>query len=123
LPYVSGGVRLSLDAAARFNACVSIRLHAGRRDDPGIDDTGQRFAASVRQVQLEGEWRSASGGVLVSAGVLPRYRSGDVLELEGRLESPPSVDGFDYAEYLARKDIQTVMRRPAAHTVGHEADS
>ena len=109
--------------AARFNDDgVAMRIRAVLRDDPDAGDTSQRFAASVRAVQIEGAWRPASGGVLVWTDLLPRYRSGDVLELEGELESPPRLDGFDYAAYLARRGIASTMSYPLAHSVGHEDD-
>lgn len=114
---------LAPDAAARFNGGVAMRIHAVLRDDPDIGDTSQRFAVTVREVQLRGEWQSASGGVLVTTGLYPRYRSGDVLELEGQLETPVAVDGFDYADYLARRGIASTISFPVAHVVGHEDDS
>jgi competence protein ComEC len=78
---------------------------------------------TVRELQLRGEWQPASGGVLVTTGLYPRYRSGDVLELEGQLETPAALDGFDYADYLARRGIASTMGYPAAQVVGHEDDS
>jgi competence protein ComEC len=114
---------IAADGAAAYNDGVAMRIRAVLRDDPDARDTTQRFAVSVRAVQQRGEWVPVSGGVLVWTGLLPRYRSGDVLELEGRLESPPFLDGFDYAAYLARKDVQSVMAFPRAAVVGHEDDS
>jgi len=115
--------RLAPDAAARFNDGVDMRLRAVLREDPDVGDTSQRFALTVREVQLNGEWQPASGGVLVRTALLPRYRSGDVLELEGQLQSPPQVDGFDYADYLARRGIASTMQYPAARLVGREDGS
>ncbi len=111
------------DAVSRFNDGVAMRIRGVLRDDPQIGDTSQRFSLTARAVQIEGEWHATSGGVLVRSGSLPRFQSGDVLELEGVLETPPALDGFDYAEYLARKDIRSVMGFPAARRVGHEHDS
>lgn len=113
----------AVDGASRYNDGVAVRLRGTLRDDPDVGDTSQRFALSVRAVQERGDWTSATDGVLVRTGLLPRYRSGDVLELEGKLESPPAVEGFDYADYLARKGISSVMAYPSARVVGHEDDS
>ena len=111
------------DGAARYNDGVAMRVRGVLRDDPDIGDTSQRFAISVRQVESGGEWRDASGGVLVRTGLLPRYVSGDVIEIEGKLESPRAVEGFDYADYLARKHIASTMDHPLARTIGREDDS
>ncbi len=113
---------LADDAAARFNDGVAMRIRGVLRDDPDAGDTSQRFAVSVRAVELRGAWQPASGGVLVRTGLLPRYRSGDVLELEGKLESPPHVDGFDYADYLAQRGIASTTAFPVARVAGHEDD-
>lgn len=130
LVFAAGAIRFETsrptvpaNAVSHYNDGVSMRIHGALRDDPEIGDTSQRFAITVRAVQLDGEWRPASGGLLVRSGLLPYRRSGDVLELEGRLESPPAVDGFDYAEYLARKNIRSVMAFPLVRSVGHEDDS
>lgn len=111
------------NAASHYNDGVAMRIRGALRDDPEIGDTSQRFSISVRAVQIDGAWQPASGGVLVRTGLLPTRRSGDVLELEGQLESPPAVDGFDYAEYLARKNIRSVMQFPRVSAAGREDDS
>ena len=111
------------DAAAQYNDVVAMRIRGVLRDDPDVGDTSQRFAITVRQIELRGEWQEASGGVLVRTALLPHYKSGDLLELEGRLESPPSIDGFNYADYLSRKNIASTMGYPLARTIGHEDDS
>ena len=108
---------------SRYNDGVAMRVRGVLRDDPEIGDTSQRFSISVRAVEIDSSWQAASGGVLVRTGLMPHHRSGDVLELEGDLESPPAVDSFDYAEYLARKNIRSVMVFPSLQTIGHEDDS
>jgi competence protein ComEC len=115
--------QLANNAAAHYSDGAAMRIRGVLRDDPDVRDTSQRFAISVRQIQLRAEWRDASGGALVRVGPLPEYRAGDVVELEGRLESPPQLDGFDYADYLARRDIQSVMQYPRVHRIGHDAPS
>jgi competence protein ComEC len=111
------------NAVSHYNDGAAMRIRGVLRDDPEIADTSQRFSITTRDVQIEGDWQHASGGVLVRTGLFPRYASGDLLELEGAIQSPPDLEGFDYAEYLARKDIRSVMQFPGAHIVGHEDDS
>ena len=130
LVFAAGAIRFETSrptvpasAVSHYNDGVSMRIRGVLRDDPEIGDTAQRFAITVRAVQIDGEWRPASGGVLVRSGLLPRRTSGDVLELEGQLETPPATDGFDYAEYLARKNIRSIMAFPLVRSAGHEDDS
>ncbi len=49
------------------------------------------------------------GRVLVSSNLYPVYDYGDYLEISGKLQAPPEIDGFDYDAYLARYDIYSVM--------------
>lgn len=107
------------DAVAQFNDGVAMRVRGTVRDDPVISDTTQRFAVDARAVQRGGVWHGASGGVLVTAPLHPRYRAGDVLEIEGALASPPHLDGFDYAAYLERRDIHSVAGFPRVRLIDH----
>ena len=111
------------DAVSHYNDGVAMRIRGVLRDDPEIGDTSQRFAVTVHAAQVDGEWQPASGGVIVRTGALPNHQSGDALELEGHLESPPVLDDFDYADFLARKNIRSLMQYPSARAVGHEDDS
>ena len=47
----------------------------------------------------------------------PYFRYGDVLRLDGRLETPPVFVDFDYRAYLARQGIAAVMSFPRAALV------
>jgi competence protein ComEC len=113
---------LAPDAAARFNGGVAMRIRGVVDGDPQIGDTAQQVTVRVRQVQLDGAWSDASGGVLVRVGVLPEYRSGDLLELEGKLSAPQNTPTFDYGAYLDRRGIASTMEFPSAHRIGHEDD-
>src|SRR3989304_459563 len=68
------------------------------------DDRGStvRYRLAVREVYWGGSWRPDSGGVLMRAAPFPRYQYGDLLELQGEMQTPPAFDDFDYREYLAR---------------------
>ena len=54
---------------------------------------------------------------LVRRREAPYFRYGDVLLLEGRLETPPRFADSDYREYLARQGIAAVMPFPRATLV------
>jgi len=111
---------LATDSVAHFNDGAAMRVRGVVRADPDIRDTTQRFAVAVREIQMHGEWHGASGGILVTVPLYPRYKAGDLLVLEGALESPPRLDGFDYADYLARRGIQSIMAFPRVRLAGHE---
>ena len=56
--------------------------------------------------------KPASGTVLISSGKYPQYHYGDTLQVSGRLQIPTRFDTFDYAGYLARYGIHSVMYQP-----------
>ncbi|MDP2952709.1 MAG: ComEC/Rec2 family competence protein, partial [Chloroflexota bacterium] len=82
---------------------------------PSID-SGQRLSSSK-----DGGWTKVEGTALVHAPKaqpwegrdFPYYRYGDLLQLRGRLETPPSGEDFDYREYLAREGVSSLVRYPS----------
>lgn len=54
----------------------------------------------------------ASGRVLITTNLYPTYEYGDFLEVSGNLEAPPLISDFNYADYLARYDIYSVLYYP-----------
>lgn len=58
-----------------------------------------------------------SGYTLISTGKYPQYRFGDTLEVTGNLQKPAVFDTFDYAGYLSRFDIYSVMYRPSIERI------
>ena len=97
---------------ARYNDAGLVRFRALVTDEPDIRGRSQRLRLSVREVFDDGQWQPMSGGVLLRRGLFPRYQYGDLLELEGELETPPSLPDFDYREYLARQGIVALIAYP-----------
>jgi competence protein ComEC len=54
----------------------------------------------------------ANGQFLLTTNLYPVYDYGDFIKISGQLQAPPKIDGFDYASYLARYDIYSVMYYP-----------
>ncbi len=95
------GIAVHNDAApVRFRALVS--------DAPELSGRSQRLRLSVREIFQDERWERASGGVLLRIDQFPRYRYGDVLEVTGELETPPTFPDFDYREYLALNGVQSL---------------
>jgi competence protein ComEC len=97
---------------AAFNDGAAVRFRALVSDEP--DERGQsaRIRLSAREVWVDGAWEETSGGVLLRSGPLPRYRYGDLLEVEGKLETPPVLEDFNYRDYLARQGIASLADYP-----------
>jgi competence protein ComEC len=87
--------------------------------EPGEESTALRLEQI--KINMDGEWREVSGAALVYAPRFPDfgaerdfpyYRYGDLLRVEGYLETPPELEDFDWAEYLARQGIYSIIRYP-----------
>lgn len=81
-------------------------------DEPRRSASSLLVRLTVEEVRPAASWQPASGKVEVT---LPRsavVQLGDRLELWGRLEPPPSSERFDYAAYLARQGVFSVLRYP-----------
>jgi competence protein ComEC len=69
-------------------------------DEPSIKDQGQ---------QLIMEYESKNK-IIVSAGLFPEFKYGDLIQVEGKLERPQNFEtttgtDFDYIGFLAKEDI------------------
>ena len=82
-----------------------------------------QFRFSADKIGLNEDRAETSGEVMVTLGasgrpVSPRdrpyVRYGDRLFLEGSLEAPRTLEGFDYPSYLARQGIRSTMSFPEA---------
>ena len=89
--------------------------------DPEISGRAVGFTLRVVEVDLGEGWTRDEGRVLVQARPLselakeresPYFRYGDLLEVEGRLQVPPTLGEFDYRKYLAAQGIGFVMPFP-----------
>ncbi len=58
-----------------------------------------------------GCWRPMRGKILVQLPPFPPHRYGERVRLEGRLESAPELEGFDYGAWLERKGIFAIANR------------
>jgi competence protein ComEC len=81
-------------------------------------DLSQRLEVRIEEEHTEGSWHPATGRVLVTTRPFPRFAYGDRLELSGELALAPRFEGFDYREYLARRDVGWVMSYPAVRRLG-----
>ena len=110
----------------------SIRVEGVVDSDPEPAGIAARFRLRAERIELSGEWTEVSGELLVtvreSGGLVgardrPYFRYGDRLSLQGRLEAPPELEGFDYPAYLDAQGIGSVMSFPTATLLdeGHGA--
>ena len=81
-------------------------------EPPDVRDTRTFLTVSAETVLVESENLPVEGKVLVHTSRYPQWSFGDRLQLEGRLETPPSSGRFSYQDYLAREGILSLMMYP-----------
>jgi competence protein ComEC len=104
---------------ALHNGGAAVRLRGLVTDDPTAAGRTQKVRVAVQAEFANGGWKRASGGVLVETGLFPRYRYGDIVDVNGKLKAPMPVGSFDYGEYLARHGIQSMASYPSVHAIDH----
>jgi len=90
----------------------TVELRGMVSNDPETGDKTAQLRFSVREIRIAGQWRAISGTALLFVPPYPSYDYGDVLRVTGELTTPPQLDDFDYAAYLARQGIQATMLYP-----------
>jgi len=80
---------------------------------PDIRDTSTQITVFVRDIN----GYPVSGKALLFAPRYPEYKYGDVLQVTGKLETPPVLGDFDYKGYLAGQGISSVIYYPQIKVV------
>jgi competence protein ComEC len=117
--FVLGSLRLegarpstNPDGVALFNDGSRLLVRGVVDQEPEERGASQRLVLRVESLDAGDAWQATSGKVLVTLRPFPKFAYGDRLELNGRLETPPSFDTFDYREYLARRGIVSMAAFP-----------
>jgi competence protein ComEC len=89
---------------------------------PDLRDTQLRVTLQAEQVALspDGQPQPAAGRALFTVDRAAGLRAGDRVAVHGRLEAPPAFEDFDYAEYLARREVHTLIQQPEARVLGRD---
>jgi competence protein ComEC len=75
-------------------------------------NTASILQLSASEIQIGNTKREISGKALVRVPRYNEYHYGDILEVTGKLETPPQFDDFDYRGYLERQGIYSVINYP-----------
>ena len=120
---VAAAPRFDAGHVAAYNGAAEVVLRGEVAAEPDVGDTSRRLRLAARELVIDGQSRPVSGLVLVE---LPRYPAvgyGAALSLSGELLAPSSLNSTDYAAYLARQGIHSVMRYPAVSVLDEAGGS
>ena len=85
--------------------------------DPEVRDKSTHIRLSTSKIKQDEGWQEVSGDTLLFVPRYPTYEYGDVLQVKGKLETPPQLDDFDYEGYLAHQGIYSTMPYPEIKTL------
>ena len=120
---VAAAPRIDAGHVAFYNGAAEIVLTGDVAAEPTVADTRRRLRVAAREVTIDGRTQPVSGLVLVE---LPRYPAigyGAPLSLSGELRPPDAVNSADYAAYLARQGIHSVMSYPVVTVLSETGGS
>jgi len=92
----------------RFYNGQEVEIKGTVSANPEIKDKSTHIRLSVSQTNGE----EVSGEVLLFVPRYPLYDYGDVLRVEGKLETPAQLGDFDYKGYLESRGIYSTMLYP-----------
>jgi len=95
-----------------YNDSGTVEITGVVADAPEAGTKTTHLRLSVREISVAGERREVSGVALLFVPPYPAYAYGDLLEVTGKLSTPPQLDDFDYAAYLARRGVTATMLYP-----------
>ncbi len=95
-----------------YNGKGTVEIKGLIERDPELGDKTTHLRLSATEIKLDEEWHKVSGTTLLFVPRYPVYSYGDVLQVTGKLETPPQLDDFDYEGYLAHQEIYSTMLYP-----------
>ncbi|MDF2379800.1 MAG: ComEC/Rec2 family competence protein [Candidatus Gracilibacteria bacterium] len=101
----------------------NVTLYGTIAEEPDVRRNKVNYTVLVNSIQTPQDYKvpsvskvsthlPVSGYTLISLGKHPRYYYGDSIQVSGHLQKPVVFDSFDYAGYLSRFNIYSVMYRP-----------
>jgi len=83
-------------------------------DEPNLKDKSNQLTIETNSVFSSQSEFKTTGKVLVSTGLFPEYKYGDLIQVTGELEKPQNFftatnNNFDYISFLAKEDIFYVI--------------
>ena len=81
----------------------------------------QRLLLQVKEIRASDYVIFTDEKVLVTTNLYPEFEYGDLLSIEGKLQSPKNFDDFDYINYLAKDGIFSIAYYPKISKVSKDA--
>ena len=106
---------------ATYNDSGAVTIEGIVVDEPDVRDTYTNLRVEADTLILEGAESALPirGSILVQVPRYPPINYGERIRAQGLLQSPPQFEDFDYADYLARQSIYSILRRANAEVISN----
>jgi len=95
-----------------YNDRGTVEIKGMVAGDPEVRDKSTHVNLSSSEIKLENRWQVVEGTARLFVPRYSVYKYGDILLVNGELETPPQLDDFDYKNYLAHQGIHSTMLYP-----------
>ncbi len=95
-----------------YNDSGTLTIQGIISDNPDVRDSNTRLRLSEISIDIGNGWQAVEGDALIFVHRYPEYSYGDRLQINGKLETPPQLEDFDYADYLSHEGIYATMLYP-----------
>ena len=111
--YVTAIPQINEHHVAFYNDKLTVLIKGTVSAEPDVRDRFVNLRLDVSAVELaDGELIPVEGTLLALVPRYPEWAYGDVLRLNGRLETPPDDGEFNYRAYLAQQGVHSLIAFP-----------
>ncbi len=128
---ILGGIRFTLsvphfdqNSLSTYNGIGVVTIEGVIDGDPDVRDTYINLRVNAdRLTTPDRSSRPIEGVVLVRPSRPAAFRYGDRIRVTGQLTTPPEFATFNYADFLARQGVYSMIDRPQVKVLAHDQNS
>ncbi len=116
--------RFDQNSLSTYNGVGVVTIEGVIDGDPDVRDTYINLRVNADRLTLpDKSTRSIEGVVLVRPSRPAEFRYGDRVRVTGQLTAPPEFATFNYADFLARQGVYSLIDRPQVKVLAHDQGS
>ncbi len=100
-----------------YNDKGNVQVEGMVANSPETKKSSIEFKLSAGSITADNRTYHVNGNVLVHLPFYKQIHYGDVLQLTGKLETPPRFDDFDYKNYLSNQGVYSIINYPRSEVL------
>ncbi len=119
--YTLHSPRFDQNSLSTYNGSGVVTIEGVIDAPPDVRDTYLNLRVNADRLTLpDRSSRPIEGTVLVRPSRPAEFRYGDRVRVTGQLSAPPEFATFNYADYLARQDVYSLIDRPQVNVLAQD---